>query len=94
MWGAQDIGPHAPLGGYIPVCQKLIISKYNHVTPHFKGNFMLNHNQVVKSSENHYFDCFNLFLGKSRNKYDGVSFTNCTTLNHSYKFSASIDRKR
>ena len=61
IWGTQDIGPHAPPGGYIPVCQKSIISKYNHVTPHLKGNYMLNPNQVVKSSKNHYFDCFNFF---------------------------------
>ena len=36
-----------PWGAYIPVCQKLIISKYNHGTPHLKGSFMLNRNQVL-----------------------------------------------
>ena len=36
-------------GGEVhPISQKLIISKYSHATPHFKGNFMLNHNQVIK----------------------------------------------
>ena len=47
-----------PWGAYIPVCQKLIISKYNHGTPHLKGSFMLNRNQVVKCSKNYYFDFF------------------------------------
>ena len=57
MWGTQDIAPHAPAG----LCQKLIISKYSIVTTHFKGNFMLNHNQVVKSNKKQYFGCFGLF---------------------------------
>ena len=62
----QNVGnprywPPCPPGGYIPLCQKLIISEYNHLTPLLKGNFMLNRNQAVKSSKNHYFDCFNLF---------------------------------
>ena len=43
--------PMPPGGGYVPVCQKLIISKYNHVTPHVNGNFVLNRNEVVKSSK-------------------------------------------
>ena len=48
---------HAPRG-YVQVSQKLIISKYCHVAPHFKGNFVRNRNQVVKSSKNQYFGCF------------------------------------
>ena len=61
IWETQDIVPHAPCGGYVPVCQKLIISKYNHVTPHVNGNFVLNRNEVVKSSKNYYFDYLKLF---------------------------------
>ena len=47
---------------YVPVSQTLIISKYSNVNPHFKGNLILNHNQVVKST----------FLAKSRHKHEGV----------------------
>ena len=61
IWETQDIGPHTPWGGHVPVCQKLIISKYNHVTPRVNGNFVLNRNEVVKSSKNYYFDCLKLF---------------------------------
>ena len=70
-WGTQDIDPHTSRGDFVPVCQKLTIFKYNHVTPHFKENFILNRNQVVvKNRKNHYFDCFQ-FLAKSRNKNEG-----------------------
>ena len=60
LWNPRYWPPYPP-GAYTPVCQNLIISKYNHVTPQLKGNFMLNCNQVVKSRKNHYFDCFNFF---------------------------------
>ena len=53
--------PLMPPRDYVPVCQKLIISKYSIVTTHFKVNFILNHNQVVRSNKNQYFGCFSLF---------------------------------
>ena len=55
VWVTQDIAPIL-LKSHALVCQELIISKYNHVTSHFKGNFMSNQNQVVKSSKNQYFN--------------------------------------
>ena len=60
MWEPKTL-VFMPPREYVPVSQTLIISKYSNVNPHFKGNFILNHNQVVKSGKNQYFDCFNIF---------------------------------
>ena len=60
--------PPMPPRVYVPVCQKLIISKYSNVTPHFKGNFILfilDHSHDVKSNKNKYFGCFSLFSQSS-----------------------------
>ena len=46
-WRTQDINPHTSRGDFVPVYQKLTISKYTHVTSHFKENLLLNRNQVV-----------------------------------------------
>ena len=82
--GEPKILTPMPPGGYVPVCQKLTISKYSHVTPYFKGNFMWNQ----------YFGSFNLFSESPSTKMSSfvTNFTN--TLNHSCKFSATIGRKQ
>ena len=61
---------------YAPACQKLIVSKYGNVTSHFKGNFLLNHNQVVKSSNNQYFGCLSdvFIIFTTLEKYERGSF--------------------
>ena len=59
--GKPKILPLMSLRDYVPVSQKLITSKYSNVNFHFKENFILNHNQVVKSSKNPYFGCLSLF---------------------------------
>ena len=70
-WGIQDLPPSPPPAmpqqDYVPVCQKLVISKYSNMTTHFKGNFILNHTQVIKTN----ILAVLAFLANSRHKIEG-----------------------